>query len=65
MISCTKTSIEDIHFNTIMELKNATFLEDVFPLNEAWKNYSLKKINRVSSINHHQSEDDEIEQVRG
>jgi len=48
-----------------MESKNATFLEDVFPLNEAWKNYSLKKINRVSLINHHQSEDDEIEQVRG
>jgi hypothetical protein len=60
-----KSTIEDIHLNTIMESKNATFLEDVFPWNEAWKNYSLKKINKVSSSNHHQSKDDEIDRVRG
>jgi hypothetical protein len=36
-----RSSIEDIHPNTIIESMDVTFFEDVFPFNKAYKNCSL------------------------
>jgi len=56
-----KLSIEDIHHNTIMESRNVTFFEDVFPWKETRENYLLERTIEASSSNHHRLEDDEIE----
>jgi hypothetical protein len=36
-----RSSIEDIHPNTIIESMDVTLFEDVFPFNKAYKNCSL------------------------
>jgi hypothetical protein len=38
-----KSSIEDIHPNTIMESRDTTLFEDAFPWKEGRENYSYKK----------------------
>jgi hypothetical protein len=56
-----KSSIEDIHLSIIMESMNVIFFEEVFPSKEARKHYWLKRMNKASTSNHHQLEDDEVE----
>lgn len=38
-----KSNIDDIHLNKIIELRNVTFLKDVFTFKWAQKIYSLKE----------------------
>jgi len=59
-----KSSIEDIHPNTILEWKNVISFEDVFPWKEARKNHSLKRTIEGSLSNYHQSKDDEDELIK-
>lgn len=59
-----KSSIMDIHPNNTMESRNATLFEDVFSFNEAQENYSLYKLLKARSSNHHQLEDGEVKHKR-
>lgn len=56
-----KSSIDDIHPNTIMESRNAIFFEDVFPFKDARENRSIKRTCEASSSEEHQLEMDEPE----
>ena len=49
-----KSSIEDIHRNTIITLRNVIFFKDVFLWKEARENHSLKRMIETSSSNHRQ-----------
>ena len=59
-----KLNVEDIHHNTIMESRNAIFLEDVFPWIETQESHSYKRTIEASSTDHHQLEDDEVKLKR-
>jgi hypothetical protein len=56
-----KSTIKDIHPNTIKKSRNVILFKDVFPWREAQENHSLKRMIDASSSNHHRSEDDKVE----
>jgi len=55
-----KSSIKDIHPNTIIESRNVLFFEDVFSWNEAQEKHSLKRMIEASLSSYHQLKDDEV-----
>jgi len=55
-----KSSIKNIHHNTIMETKNVTFFKDVFLWKEAQENHLVRIIIKVSLYNNHQLKDEEV-----
>ena len=59
-----KLSIENIHYNTIIESKSTIFFEDVFSFEELQENYSLKRMIEANSNSHYQSKNDEVEPKR-
>jgi hypothetical protein len=56
-----KSSIEDIHPNSIMESRNVILVENMFPWKETWEYRSFKRTLEASSSSYHQLEDDEVE----
>ena len=47
-----KSDIPDIHVNTIMESRNASFFETIFPYKTVQENYPIKRVHDTISSDH-------------
>ena len=61
-----KYDITDIHVNTIIELRNASFYENIFPITNACDGSSLKRTHdtTTSDIDHKSINDESEEALR-
>ena len=61
-----KSDILDIHVNTIIELRNASFFKNTFPSKNACDGSSLKRIHdtATSDIDHESTNDESEEALR-